>query len=139
MKSQPLLLLLPSRIPPQASCLIPASVGIPGDVHDKGDKYISFHGRDWHISATTDSTLTLTVSCQEHSSSKTGHIRPVWSKASTLTVACPMATSSPPTRIISYLPLHQYYPALHHASAVLSLRRGNHQQLVPITSASSGA
>ena len=103
---------------------------------------ILYPGKDFlPTMATTASTLTLTVSFQEHSSSKAGHIRPVWSKASTPTVACPMATatSSPPTGIMSYLPLHPYYPALQHASAVLSLRRGNHQQLVPITSASTAA
>jgi hypothetical protein len=45
MNSKPLLLLLPSRVPSQALCVLSASVGIRGDVHDKLEKYISFHGR----------------------------------------------------------------------------------------------
>ena len=38
MISKPLLLLLPSRVPPQALCVLSASVGIRGDVHDKLEK-----------------------------------------------------------------------------------------------------
>ena len=53
MNLQTLLLLLPSRVPPQASCILPASVGIWDDGHDKLDKYIAFHGRVLHISPKT--------------------------------------------------------------------------------------
>jgi hypothetical protein len=53
MNSQPLILLLPSRVPPQASCLISTSVGIPGGVHDKRDKYFSIQERVQPISPKT--------------------------------------------------------------------------------------